>query len=397
MSVRKREWTTPRGVKKTAWQVDYRDAQGARRSKQFPQKKKADDFLTTAGFEVKQGTHTADSASITVSKAGQNWLARGRREDLEASTMDAYEQHVRLHIDPFLGTKKLNQLTQPMIEEFRDTLLDCGRSRPMAKRVLGSLTSIVKEAKRVGYVARNVCEDVTVKLKGRDKNKVVPPTKEHMRLLITAAQRKDARPMDLPMLLVFLFAGLRASELRGLPWMNIDLKTGTITIDRRADFQNVIGPPKSEAGFRTISISPMVVTALRKWKLQCPPSALDLVFPSQAGTPIFHPQLVFGFQEPLQIAAGLCRQAVKDGAPVVDKKERPVMEGIYSLHDFRHAAASLWIEQRVAAKRVQSWMGHSSIQVTFDTYGHLFAALEDDAAVMAAMEAGVMGVEEAAA
>lgn len=397
MSVRKREWTTPKGVKKTAWQVDYRDAQGVRRSKQFPQKKKADDFLTTAGFEVRQGTHTADSVSITVAKAGQNWLARGRRENLEASTMDAYEQHVRLHIDPFLGTKKLNQLTQPMIEEFRDNLLDGGRSRPMAKRVLGSLTSIVKEAKRVGYVARNVCEDVTVKLKGRDKAKVVPPTKEHMRLLITAAEAKDARPMDLPMLLVFLFGGLRASELRGLSWPNVDLQGGNIIVDRRADFQNVIGPPKSEAGFRTVPVPQMVVTALRKWKLRCPPSDLNLVFPSQAGTPIFHPQLVFGFQEPLQIAAGLSRQVVRDGKPVVDKKERPVIEGVYSLHDFRHAAASLWIERRVPAKRVQSWMGHSSIQVTFDTYGHLFAALEDDAAVMAAVEAGVMGVEEAAA
>lgn len=45
----------------------------------------------------------------------------------------------------------------------------------------------------------------------------------------------------------------------------------------------------------------------------------------------------------------------------------------------------------MSAKRVKTWMGHSSIQVTFDTYGHLFAALEDDSAVMAAMEAGVMG------
>jgi putative DNA primase/helicase len=56
--------------------------------------------------------------------------------------------------------------------------------------------------------------------------------------------------------------------------------------------------------------------------------------------------------------------------------------GLYSLHDFRHAAVSLWIEQRIAPKRVQTWMGHSSIAVTYDVYGHLFAALEDDAAVI---------------
>jgi integrase len=67
------------------------------------------------------------------------------------------------------------------------------------------------------------------------------------------------------------------------------------------------------------------------------------------------------------------------------------LEGKYSAHEFRHAAASLWIEQRVDPKRIQTWMGHSSIQVTFDTYGHLFERAEGDAATMAAVEAGVLG------
>ena len=44
----------------------------------------------------------------------------------------------------------------------------------------------------------------------------------------------------------------------------------------------------------------------------------------------------------------------------------------YTMHDFRHAAASLWIENGLDAKRIQTLMGHSSIQMTFDTYGHLF-------------------------
>jgi integrase len=134
-----------------------------------------------------------------------------------------------------------------------------------------------------------------------------------------------------------------------------------------------------------------VATELKKWKLRCPPSALGLVFPSQAGTPIFHANLALGFQEPLQVRAGLCTPKILNGKAQVNGKGEPVMVGLFSLHDFRHAAASLWIEQRVAPKRVQTWMGHHSIQVTFDTYGHLFAALEDDAATMAALEAGVLG------
>lgn len=394
MSIRKREWTTPAGKAQSAWQVDYRDGQGKRRSKQFAKKRDADAFELTAGHEVRQGTHTADSQSITVAKAGELWLARADREDLEASTIAAYRQHVRLHIDPLIGARKLNQLTRPMVETYRDELLETGRSRPMVSRVLRSLTSIVSEAERIGYVAKNPCRGVTLKRGKRDKAKVLPPSKEDMRLLLEHAG--NGRPMDRPLLMVLIFAGLRASEVRALPWHNVDLERGAITVDQRADFKNVIGPPKSAAGRRTIPIPAGVVAALKAWREVCPPSPRALVFPSEAGTPIFHPNLVLGFQEPIQIAAGVTRPVLKDGKPVLDKKGNLVVEGRYTLHSFRHAAASLWIERQVPPKKVQSWMGHSSIQVTFDTYGHLFAAAEDDSLIMAQVEAGVLGVGNAA-
>ncbi|MDG2001921.1 MAG: tyrosine-type recombinase/integrase, partial [Novosphingobium sp.] len=300
-----------------------------------------------------------------------------------------YGQHVRLHIKPFLGGKRLNQLTTPMVEKYRDQLLDTGRSRAMAKKILRSLSSLIREAQRIGQVGQNVAQGVTVKRSGREKDKVVPPPKEHMRALLAAAS--ETRPMDLPLLLVLLFAGLRASEVRALPWSNVDLKRGAIKIDRRADFRNVIGSPKSAAGFRTIPVPSSVVTELKKWKLRCPKSNQDLVFPSEAGTPIFHNNLALGFQGPVQLAAGICKPKVRNGHLVTDEAGEPMFEGLYSLHDFRHAAASLWIEQRVAPKRVQTWMGHQSISMTYDVYGHLFAAQEDDAEVMAALEAGVLG------
>ncbi len=85
---------------------------------------------------------------------------------------------------------------------------------------------MVKEAERVGYVAQNVARGVTVKRSGREKPKVAPPTKTQIRALLAAAGADIARPMDLPMMMVLIFAGLRASELRGLPWRNVDLKAG---------------------------------------------------------------------------------------------------------------------------------------------------------------------------
>ena len=109
-----------------------------------PKKRDADAFATKAAYEVSQGVHTSDGVSITISKADENWLARGARENLKRSTITMYEQHLRLHINPFLGARRLNQLTKPMVEDYRDQLLESGRSRAMARKILGSLSSLVK-------------------------------------------------------------------------------------------------------------------------------------------------------------------------------------------------------------------------------------------------------------
>jgi hypothetical protein len=83
-----------------------------------------------------------------------------------------------------------------------------------------------------------------------------------------------------PVLLTAIFAGLRASELRGLRWPNVDIEKCEIHVRERADEYNVLGRPKSGSGERTIPVPPIVVNTLRAWKLQCPKSKLDLVFPS---------------------------------------------------------------------------------------------------------------------
>ena len=122
MSVRKRAWTTSKGVEKEAWVVDYVDQAGKRRLKTFTKKKAADNFAATANVEIRAGVHTADSASITIAEAGRLWLETGEKAGLERSTLDAYRQHLRLHIEPYLGNLKLSQLSAPMVREFEDKL-----------------------------------------------------------------------------------------------------------------------------------------------------------------------------------------------------------------------------------------------------------------------------------
>jgi len=157
------------------------------------------------------------------------------------------------------------------------------------------------------------------------------------------------------------------------------------------DLKNVIGPPKSEAGHRTIPLPSSAINALTAWKLACPPTDQDIVFPSLAKRVMSHQYMNVNIMGAIQIAAGITDPVVKDGKLALDKEQQPIMAQRYTLHDFRHAAASLWIEQRVNPKRVQKWMGHSSIQVTFDTYGHLFDQADQDNAIAAAIEMEILG------
>jgi integrase len=347
--------------------VDYRDSAGTRRAKQFTRKKDAEVWLTTTAWQVSQGTHTPDSISVTVKKAAEQWVERGRRDGLEPTTIAAYDQHVRLHLVPICGDVKLSQLTTPIVEGYRDQLVD-KLSRPMAIRVLRSLSSLIGEAQRRGQVAQNVAQGVRVKRSSRQKAKARIPAKTTLRALLAAAKASDDRQAA-PLAMLAIFGGLRASELRGLSWRQLSLADAAVTIDQRADATGTIGAPKSQASRRTIPLPASAVYALKQWKLACAPSELGLVFPSLAGKVMSHPYMSRNVLGPLLQAA-----------------EAPTL----TLHDLRHAAASLWIEQRVEPKRVQTWLGHHSIQVTFDTYGHLFEAIERETSVAAAIEKELM-------
>ncbi|MBA3677900.1 MAG: site-specific integrase [Sphingosinicella sp.] len=393
-SVRKRTWTSPNGEEKTRWVVDYKDSAGKRRAKQFVRKKEADAWLIKTAWHVTQGPHTPDSQSITVISAGELWLARARRDQLEHTTIAAYEQHLRLHIVPLLGHRKLSQLTKPAIEAFRDILIET-RSRPMAARVMRSLRSLIGEAERRGYIAQNVAHGVAVRRANRDQRRIEIPSKVEMRAMVDAAKASD-NPMDAPLVLTCVFQGLRASELRGLPWRSVDLRAGTLHIEQRADSRLLIGPPKSSAGRRIVPLADCVVSSLRKWRLRCPATDLDLVFPSPRGKPLSHASLHKMHLWPVQVTAGICDPKLDSaGDPVIDNKGAIKKAARYSTHALRHCAASLWIEQRVNPKRIQKWIGHSSIQMTFDVYGHLFDQADADAAVMAAVEREVFGAVDA--
>ncbi|MGO8645146.1 tyrosine-type recombinase/integrase [Rhizobium ruizarguesonis] len=360
---------------KQVWQADYRDGAGKRRSKQFTLKKEADAFLVSARGEVAKGVHVAESASITVETAAKAWIKRAETEGLERSTIASYQQHVDLHIVPRIGATKLSKMTVPNVHDFADELGQ-DLSRAMVKKVLGSLSGIFTEALRTGKAAQNPVAAVKIKLSKRDAARAEMPTKAELRAILNATPEKHK-----PFIWTAAFTGLRASELRGLPWSDVDLDGKILHVRQRADPYNVIGKPKSEAGTRDVPLAPSVVSALRAWKEKCPKGDLDLVFPNGAGNVESHANLLNRVFWPIQVTAGVSVKTDK-----VEKDGQPLMDAKYSLHALRHAAAALWIEQNATPKRIQMLMGHSSIQMTYDTYGYLFDAREDDQAAITAIE-----------
>lgn len=218
-------------------------------------------------------------------------------------------------------------------------------------------------------VAQNVAKGVKVIRPSRDRADVVIPMKAELRAMLDHPE-PDFRPM----LLTAIVTGFRSSELRGLRWQDVDLKADTITVAQRADQWGVIGSPKSKAGRRTIPIAPQVASELRKWKLRCPTGKLGLAFPNGEGGVHHHSNLLRRQYWPLRVKAGVAGVILDaKGKPKVDEEGQSVLEARYGLHALRHAAASNWIKQGIDLKRLTVWMGHSSVQVTLDTYGHLIA------------------------
>lgn len=387
MSVRRRKWTKKDGTIKETWLVDYTDQNGKRHAKAFAKKKDADAFASTTHVEVRGNVHIADSNTITVKEAGELWIARAKQE-LERGTVVQYRQHLDLHIAPFIGGVKLSKITVPFVRQFMDQLKENGRSPAMVRGVRTSLGSILSEAQDRGFAIRNAVRDMSGKrgttADKRRKKKleygVDIPTREEIQKLIRAAEGRFR-----PLLITAIFTGLRSSELRGLRWADVDLTKKKLRVTQRADSYHTIGMPKSEKGQRSVPLPPMAVNALKEWKLQCPKGEkkLDLVFPNTLGNIEAHGNIIRSGLHPTMLAAGVTVDTGK-----VNLKGEPILAPKYTgLHSLRHWFAS-WCINRVEdgglglpSKVVQERLGHSTIVMTLDTYGHLFPTQDDDQAL----------------
>ncbi|MCK1619562.1 site-specific integrase [Bradyrhizobium sp. 159] len=414
MSIRKRTWKTEAGEERSAYVVQYstaeKDNRGKRRRhiKTFDRKKDAEDFQAQVRIDVKKGVHTPTSRSITVEEAGDLWI--DGCGDLERATVDQYRQHLKFHINPYLGGLKLPALTVAAVRDWQDKLRNGvpapgqkeaeARSAVMVKKVTTSLSSLLSDALERGKVGHNVVRSMTAnrrrkrKVERRQKRKLVigrdiPEPRE-----IDALLQQTGNERWRAFFLTAVRCGLRASELRGLRWQDVDFKKKELHVRQRADRYNAIGNPKSADSQRTVPIPPKTLAALKTWKLQCPKSdgQQHLVFPNGSGKVETHSNIIERGLIPAWEKAGITVPVLdRSGKPQRDDEGRPVVKAKYTgAHSLRHYFAS-WCLARppiglgLNLKELSERIGHASIQITIDTYAHLIPRA-DHAEELAAAE-----------
>jgi integrase len=234
-----------------------------------------------------------------------------------------------------------------------DRLVGEGRAPSTVRNAILPLRAVYRRASERSEVAVNPTEGLRLPaLRGR-RERIARPA--DARALVEALHGADRA-----LWATALYAGLRRGELRALRWDNVDLSGGLIHVERSWD--PVAGPvaPKSQAGRRRVPLVKTLRPYLREHRLRQGRGGDGLCFGARPERPFDAPAAVERAQSAWR-SAGL----------------EPI-----AFHGCRHTYAAFMIAAGVNVKALASYMGHASITVTLDRYGHLMPGAEDEAAAM---------------
>jgi integrase len=326
--------------------------------KTFPTLAEARAWRSETQTGVRRGTLRAP-AHTTVAEAANELVTGMRSGGVRTRSGDAYKPSairsyaaaLRDHVVPRIGRTRLGDVQRRDVQRIADDLIAEGRDPSTIRNALMPLRVIFRRAVEDGDVAVNPCTHLRLPAVRGRRERIASPQE--------AAQLLAALPgRDRPIWATALYAGLRRGELMALRWADLDLANGVIRVERAYDEkEHAEVDPKSRAGRRTLPI----VGALR-----------DILVEHKA-TQARAEGLVFGGEAPFQ-PSNLWRRAQQAW-------KRAALEPI-GLHEARHTFASILIAAGVNAKAITTYMGHASIQTTYDLYGKLMPGSEAEATAL---------------
>jgi integrase len=314
------------------------------------------DAQAKARLDKSAGRLAPDTHTRVADLAEEVRAAKRRR--LRPASLAVFEDALDRVVLPQVGQLTPAQVTPDRIARLIRDLEASGLSKNTIIKYLQPLNAVLALALRRGMINANpmslLAPDERPQASERRKRFEWSP--EAIATLIAAAddlaKRPEARYDYSPLLRLLALTGLRVSEALALRWQDVDLLAAELHVRHSLGRDKTLGPPKTAAGERVVPLSPGLVETLLQLKPFAATEA-DFVFAASSGGPLGYWNFRNrGFRKALE-AAGL------EGAGL-------------TVHDLRHAAASLYIAAGMTPVDVAALLGHSDASITLKIYAHLF-------------------------
>ncbi|TXN29303.1 tyrosine-type recombinase/integrase [Lacisediminihabitans profunda] len=346
----------------------------------FLTRKAAGEELREQRTKVVTGTHVLTNR-VTVGAHMAEWLDGLR---LGQSTVASYRKNVRLHIEPYLGDLRLDQLTGTRLTAHYRKLETSGRfdgtgglSARTVRYVHTIIHSALGAAVRDGRLALNPADKATPPTA---RESISPEMKtwdsEELRRFLDWSQELPDELYQAWLLLAM--TGMRRGEALALRWGDFDFTSGTVSVRRSAGLIRVkgkpvellIGPPKSGRS-RVVDLDPQSLAAMRSYRAQRGTLSLALAHADSyvlgdINGEVRHPER---FSRTFHGRLVTARKAL--GADLLPE---------IRLHDLRHTHATLLLQAGVHPKIVSERLGHAKVSITMDVYSHAVPTLQREAA-----------------
>jgi integrase len=330
---------------------------GKKIRKSFPTLAAARGWRHEAATAVRKRTLRA-SVSTTLPEAAEAWLEGARAglirnrsgDPYKGGVVRSYELVLRSRVLPHFRAAKLAAIDRNDVQDFADALVAEGLDPSTVRNVLMPLRVIYRRALQRGEVSVNPVAGLLLPaVRGRRDRIASAPE---------AAALIEALPEgDRALWATAFYAGLRRGELMALDITNVDFSVGIEVVSSFDTKTSSFTTPKSRSGTRRVPI-PAVLRSILAAHLLRIGRADGLVFGRDGKTP-------FAYEGVVARARAAWREAGLE----------PIC-----LHEARHTFASLMIAAGVNVKALSTYMGHASITITFDRYGHLMPGNEQEAA-----------------